>query len=566
MKAFFLFLALLVAPVVAHAQAVPGPGVLPCVPNDARTGCGSGGGGGGSTPGSPVNSAQFNANGILAGNAGYTIVAAAVCNGTTDDGPAINTAISNAAANGGGTVMIPQGTCGIGTSIVMMSGVTLKGASLGGTMLEGLSTFANTFPMIVTQNFSSLVGSGSNGGPNRFAIEDMTINGNYQARGANAGGGGNDISIYGFRFVIKEVQLEYAPADGIHSLWAPNALGTIGSNNNFGMESTVEDVTAEENQNVGIHFEGPHDSYIINTRVFRSGSRGYEFDDTATSQASGSWLVLAHAYNNCLTAACQGVYINLSTIFGDTIESENNKQFSATRGLDIENGGALWASSVSVWGNSGVGLYITNPSSGSILGTQLVNVVSYSNGADGIDINQNGSPTIPIKLTGVNVSSNTGVGLNACAFATTNNGGELMVTDLMAYKNTSHGVENCGGASQFWNLQLRANGGWGFFTPATVTSNSFIFASGWATANTTGDWTFGTISNSNINVGGNTASGQTCQSGTYSDSNVVIACYGAGTINSVNMVSFTGMPTTAPSGQCQLWQNAGVLTWTNCGS
>ena len=66
---------------------------------------------------------------------GRTIAVNTPCNGSQDDSANIQSAI-NSAANGGGVVQLPPGTCVLGNSLTMQSDVVLQGAGQNSTILE----------------------------------------------------------------------------------------------------------------------------------------------------------------------------------------------------------------------------------------------------------------------------------------------------------------------------------------------------------------------------------------------------------------------------------------------
>ena len=88
--------------------------------------------------------------------------AGAKCDGATDDTLAINEAIRIASSNGGGTVMLPSGTC-LYTQQVWRSNVKLKGQGQQATILQWKPT---TTPVdtIITANFNTLTGTNLNFG------------------------------------------------------------------------------------------------------------------------------------------------------------------------------------------------------------------------------------------------------------------------------------------------------------------------------------------------------------------------------------------------------------------
>lgn len=130
----------------AHAQAPATRAALSLANNSIFTNCGTG-----CITGRGVNqwnAATINSFGVLSDSniwtgvntfVGSTILATSISgakfDGITDDGPAINAAIANQAAQGGGVVYLPPGRARIATPVIERTGVSLIGASGVGTSL-----------------------------------------------------------------------------------------------------------------------------------------------------------------------------------------------------------------------------------------------------------------------------------------------------------------------------------------------------------------------------------------------------------------------------------------------
>ena len=71
---------------------------------------------------------------------GRTITVSTPCNGSQDDSGNIQNSI-NSAANGGGVVQLPSGTCLLGNSLTMKSNVVLQGAGKDSTILKYQSNY-----------------------------------------------------------------------------------------------------------------------------------------------------------------------------------------------------------------------------------------------------------------------------------------------------------------------------------------------------------------------------------------------------------------------------------------
>lgn len=175
---------------------------------DAGTTCGGGGG----SPGGSNGDIQYNNAGSFAGisptTAGYSLMSTGPgassfqgflqggtggvtrtwqdkasdwlnakdfgvkCDGSTNDVSAINAAITAANSAGGGTVMLPKGTCIIGgSSVTMASNVYLRGAGVGVTILKLASSFAGNAIIASSKSF--------------IGVSDFTVDVNGNITGSN---------------------------------------------------------------------------------------------------------------------------------------------------------------------------------------------------------------------------------------------------------------------------------------------------------------------------------------------------------------------------------------------
>jgi hypothetical protein len=154
----------------------------------------------------------------------YAVDYGAVCNGTTDDRAAIQSAIDA----GQGTIMLPAGTCIVGSpGLLTDHNRILAGVSRGGTELK-LANGANS-PIIKNKN---------GGGDTRVTIRDMALNGN---KTNNATGQG----IVGLWFVIR-----------LESLWIYDTDQEAIYFLTAGTDQTVIDVHITYSDTIGFRHAG----------------------------------------------------------------------------------------------------------------------------------------------------------------------------------------------------------------------------------------------------------------------------------------------------------------------
>lgn len=208
--------------------------------------------------GPPLNNALSNLD-VRALRLGYDVREyGAAGDGTTDDQAAILAAVAAANAAGGGIVFFPAGTYLTSQTITVYSNVTYLGAGIGATTLK-LKNAANV-DLMATDQFATLVAGSTQGGPAKWALRDLTLDGN----GANQSTASYVLSIYGRDFQVERVEVTGGKTGGVRSKW-----GTGGAN----MESYWYNTKIYNNAGVQLDWQGPHDSMFMNLIVFMDGTQ-----------------------------------------------------------------------------------------------------------------------------------------------------------------------------------------------------------------------------------------------------------------------------------------------------
>jgi hypothetical protein len=237
-------------------------------------------------------------------------------NGTTDDSTAINNAIAAAVTAGGGVVYFPPGTYAIGSTIVLQSLVTLRGAGRTATTIEGLP--GTTMDLVQTHQFTTLTGSNTAAGPYRFGIIGMSLNG-------NARNGGRCVAIYGYNYIIEDAEFFGAHGDGFYSEWCTSGLVPVTAGGES-MEAHFFRTTFYSNGGNGLTFNGPHDTILTDTLTFLNKGSGAVFQQSPTY--IGACVIMGmHSYGNSQV----GVIIGTGC-YAAQLQSENNR---ATGGICI---------------------------------------------------------------------------------------------------------------------------------------------------------------------------------------------------------------------------------------
>ena len=129
----------------------------------------------------------------------------ALGDGVADDTTALQTAI-NAAGVNGGVVFLPVGTYLVGP-LTLPSFVLIKGAVRDSTIIKLKDE--QDADLIRTTDFNSLTGTDTTDGQYGFGISGVTLDGN---KANNTGG--NVISIYGYGYLLQNVNISNGSAWG----------------------------------------------------------------------------------------------------------------------------------------------------------------------------------------------------------------------------------------------------------------------------------------------------------------------------------------------------------------
>lgn len=194
---------------------------------------------------------------------------AAKGDGTTDDTTSIQNAINAAHASLGGVVYFPPGTY-ISKLLTLPSNIILEGAGVGATTLK-LKNSANT-DLVHTESWSTLVGKEKAEGPSKFAIRNMTIDGNKANNTAPAAPQGL-VGICGKAYLLENFYIQNAKGVALYSEWGPGGDQMEARIINF---KIIEAAT-------GVVWKGPHDSQMAFGEIIRPENVGLETTGESSS-------------------------------------------------------------------------------------------------------------------------------------------------------------------------------------------------------------------------------------------------------------------------------------------
>jgi len=371
----------------------------------------------------------FNAGKILdKGSIVYDVKAyGATGDAATDDTTAIQAAIDAVNAAGGGVVFFPRGTY-ISALLTLYSKVHLLGAGIGTTTIK-LKNSTNT-ALIQGDAFVALSAGDTTGGISDWSIQAMTLDGNK----ANNGTTGYGIRVYGFRYVLRDLDIKDFFTNGIYSQWA--------SASSENMEARVDNVrvhattSAADGSGANVYWIGPHDSIFTGCLFFYGNGKGFEAGHV--DKAAGLVFNNCHAYGNDQT---YGYYI-----VGDGASFSNCiSEGAATAQVWLGSNNCRWENGYIFAASAGapVGVEVATGVSGYRISGAIVNCTSNAvklTGTDGGNgyININAYQTSGAALGGT-PAANTGYYIQVDGGGT--GAGYLMVGKSLGNLNVKGNVE-----------------------------------------------------------------------------------------------------------------------------
>jgi hypothetical protein len=270
-------------------------------------------------------------------------------NGLTDDTNAILAAVAAVNANGGGTLFFPAGTYKISSPIVFRSFTRIQGE--GPKISKILVANNANCDVLISLNADLLIGTGSSGGVNYCVIQDISIDGN---KANNSSGRG--ITIYGRRFWLSNVLVEYMAEDGVYTEWSSTAPAFDNDPTDAFMESFIDGLNVQYCAGHGLYFNGPHDSLLsrciiaINNHNHVGTNAGVRIGPNA----GGTFLNTVHSWGDdqhyafqieadtttCLNCYADGAYDTLVRVMANRFNWQGGRAFSGFLFTGTATGGS----------------------------------------------------------------------------------------------------------------------------------------------------------------------------------------------------------------------------------
>lgn len=239
----------------------------------------------------------------------------AKCDGTTEDHLAVQAAIDTAATTGG-TVQFPTGTCLIGETLTVYSGVRLAGVHMNCTTLKAKANL--NAPIIRSVNYLTLIGTNkwltSDGVVHGFEMQDLQLDGNRMQQS----GSPNGVELYAKRLTLRQVLIRDCKAIGLvteagaasgQADWQDLPEGSIGP------------LFIRNCGSHGWQMRGPHDAVVPHIGINECGGDGLRIEAGGVYNGTCD-IGLAHVYAN----KGNGVYGSASFKARHLISENNDKE------------------------------------------------------------------------------------------------------------------------------------------------------------------------------------------------------------------------------------------------
>jgi hypothetical protein len=194
---------------------------------------------------------------------------------------ATDTANIQSAIDAGGRILLKGSGTFTVTQLLAKAGAHLD---LGGVTLK-LANGTNA-DLLTVANFGTLTGGSTQGGPGGWSIRNGILDGN-QANNAS----GWAFRVYAYDYRVDGVTIQNGASGGVWSEW-----GTGGTN----MEARWSNFRVYNNKNVGMDWNGPHDSQFSNGLVVNDGSgpSGVKFGIRTRGNATSELFSNVHVWGS----------------------------------------------------------------------------------------------------------------------------------------------------------------------------------------------------------------------------------------------------------------------------
>ncbi|MCR9222562.1 MAG: hypothetical protein NXH70_00710 [Hyphomonas sp.] len=234
---------------------------------------------------------------------------------TACDATRLNEAISFVADEGGGDIILAARHYRIGSSIVLKTGVRLKGEGAHGTRLIGTSALDG--PVVVSEAAEQLIEQNAwlhgEKVPVRFGLFDLTIDGG-EGQSSKAFGSGCGAFVYGKAFEIIGVQIIHCKKQGLVSWGSPRG----GQDTWLDEPEAIFDVRISRCGGDGFLMRGPHDSIIKSAIIANCKGRGLAVETNGTTYNGACDIDFCHAYGTNDVAIDIAAKVKARFLQGDT--------------------------------------------------------------------------------------------------------------------------------------------------------------------------------------------------------------------------------------------------------
>jgi hypothetical protein len=358
----------------------------------------------GSTPGGkPVGNERIPDGGIRAADFGVGPDAG-------NNAEILNEMVGDLASSGGGAIYLPATAIPLAAELTLRSRVHFVGKGPRVSVFERADGYNGD--LLKTLDFDTLNAGNTAGGPNRFGLHNLSINGRKDEVTSATGW---NLRIYGRAYSIQQVESEYCAAGGFYSRWGATAAAWDDDPTDSRMEANIDGLHIQFSKGEPV-FDGPHDSQIGKMVVAMSG-HGVVAPNGSSNlilgpRAAGTEIGLLHVWGDgadwCVSNYADGLTMNDLVVDdarasngGGLLRQIGSNCFIRGKGLqfgtDGLNGIQIGETGTAAIGNKIIMHFTTTPASVLLFG---------NDGGNDIDITVN-APTTTVNITGTRHPSTT---------------------------------------------------------------------------------------------------------------------------------------------------------------
>lgn len=254
----------------------------------------------------------------------------------------LNEMVGDLSGSGGGVIHLPATAIPLAGELTIRSRVHFVGKGRRVSIFERANGYNGD--LLKTANFDTLNAGNTAGGPSRFGLHRLSINGRKDDVPAATGW---NLRIYGRAYSISDVESEYCASGGFYSRWGGTSAAWEDDNTDSIMEANIDGLYVQFSKSTPV-FDGPHDSQITKMIVALSGHNANLPEGSSNfvvgDRAGGTQFGLLHVWGDqadwCLSNYGEGItfadlVVDDARAGGGLLRQIGNNCFVRGRGLQF---------------------------------------------------------------------------------------------------------------------------------------------------------------------------------------------------------------------------------------